>query len=365
MNLIIFILILGILIFIHELGHFLCAKLFKIRVDEFGFGYPPRMFTIGHYRETKITMNWIPFGGFVKIFGESNNDTELNPEDKKVSLVYKPRWQQVLVMLGGVFFNIIFAWMLFSGLSMSGVTTSIENIPSGYTPSDTQLLISGVMGESPADNAGLISGDEIKEYFNSLETVTVTNQGISDIATFINKTGEMEDTINFVILRENKLKVINVEPKENFINNNYGIGINAHRVGQLKLSFHQALLWGAKNTIAFTGAIFEGFWQLITGKISTDNVSGPVGIVKQVGEASKIGISYLVGFTALLSINLAVLNLIPFPALDGGRVCIIAIESIIQKRLKPIIVAWINTIGFFALILLMIIITVKDIINLF
>src|SRR5690606_19662618 len=114
MNIIIFILVLGILIFVHELGHFLFAKLFKVRVDEFGFGYPPRLAKLFTFKGTLVTLNWIPFGGFVKIFGESDEGNELSEEDKAVSLVYKPRWQQILVMFGGILFNIIFAWILFS-----------------------------------------------------------------------------------------------------------------------------------------------------------------------------------------------------------------------------------------------------------
>ena len=106
MNIIIFILILGILVFIHELGHFLFAKLFNIRVDEFGFGYPPKMFKLFRWRGTDFTMNWIPFGGFVKIFGEADDGTELSEEEKKTSLVHKPRWQQIIVMFGGILFNL-------------------------------------------------------------------------------------------------------------------------------------------------------------------------------------------------------------------------------------------------------------------
>ena len=365
MNILIFILVLGILVFVHELGHFLFAKLFKIRVDEFGFGYPPKMFQFGTFRGTRLTMNWVPFGGFVKIFGENDDGGELSPEEKQVSMVYKPRWQQLLVMFGGILFNIVFAWMLFSGLYMSGVTSSIDSAPAGYAFDETRLLVSGILPEAPADVAGLETGDELKEYFSATDTVTVTDEDITDVAAFINATGEQGQSVGFVVLRDQKLEIITMEPATGVVGDGYGVGINLDRVGELQLPVHQALWYGAKNTIAFTGAIFEGFWQLISGQISADNVSGPVGIVKQVGDATSIGISYLIGFTALLSLNLAVLNFIPFPASDGGRMLIILIESIIRKRLKPTVVNWVNTIGFFALILLMVVVTVKDVINLF
>ena len=365
MNIIIFILILGILVFVHELGHFLFAKLFKIRVDEFGFGYPPKMFQFGTYKGTKLTMNWIPFGGFVKIFGENDDGTELSDEEKNVSLIHKPRWQQLLVMFGGILFNIVFAWLLFSGLYMSGVTASVNSAPEGYNFNETRLLVSGLLSGAPAELAGLQAGDEIKEYLNETETVTVVDEDITDVAAFVHASGTTEKDVTFVVLRDSEFEIITITPEIGIVGENYGVGIALDRVGELKLPVHKALWFGVKNTIAFTGAIFDGFWQLISGKISADNVSGPVGIVKQVGEASSVGLSYLIGFTALLSLNLAVLNFIPFPALDGGRMLVIVIESIIKKRLHPKVVNWVNIVGFFVLILLMVVVTVNDIVKLF
>ncbi|MCA9352358.1 site-2 protease family protein [Patescibacteria group bacterium] len=366
MNILIFILVLGILIFVHELGHFLFAKLFKIRVDEFGFGYPPKMFQFGTFRGTQLTMNWIPFGGFVKIFGESDDGAELTEEQKKVSLIYKPRWQQFFVMFGGILFNVMFAWLLFSGLYMSGVTASVDSAPRNYTFDETRLLVSNVLDSAPAGDAGLLPGDELKEYYNQNDVVTVTDETITDVAAFINESGRTGQDVGFVVLRDTDLEIIVMTPEEGIVSEgSYAVGINLDRVGELKLPVHQALWYGAKNTVLFTGSIVEGFWQLISGQLSADNVSGPVGIIKQVGQANAVGISYLIGFTALLSLNLAVLNLVPFPALDGGRILVIAIEAIIRKRLKPPIVNWVNTIGFFVLILLMIVVTVNDVIKLF
>lgn len=365
MNIIIFILVLGILVFVHELGHFLFAKLFKVRVDEFGFGYPPRLAKLFTFKGTLVTLNWIPFGGFVKIFGESDEGNELSAEEKKVSLVYKPRWQQILVMFGGILFNIIFAWILFSGVYMAGVTTSVSSAPSNYSFEETKLVVTAIAPDSPATEAGLFPGDEIKEYYNDEKVVTVTDEDITDVSDFVNETGQAGDNVGIVVLRNNNLEVIDLVPQEGIVNDRYAVGINVDRVGEMSLPVHQALWYGAKNTVVFLGAIAEGFWYLISGQISTDNVSGPVGIVEQIGDASTIGLSYLISFMALLSLNLAILNLIPFPALDGGRIVIIIIEAIRRKRLAPRIVNWVNTLGFFALILLMLVITVKDVVNLF
>lgn len=356
----------GILVFIHELGHFLFAKLFNIRVDEFGFGYPPKMFKIFSWKGTDFTMNWIPFGGFVKIFGESEGEEELNEEEKKVSLVHKPRWQQFLVMFGGILFNIIFAWVLFSGIYMTGVTAPIESAPESYSFEETRLVIGNVLADSPAENAGLATGDEIKELFAvDGAQLTITDETIIEVSEFVNQQGEIKSFAGFVVLRDGKLLALETLPQEGVIEGKYGVGISVDRVGELRLPFGQALIYGARNTWSFTQLIANGFWQLVSGKVSADNVSGPVGIVKQIGDASAVGFSYLLGFTALLSINLAVLNLIPFPALDGGRIFIILIESIIGKRLKPEIVNWVNIIGFFILIGLMLLVTANDIIKLF
>lgn len=364
MNIIIFILILGILVFVHELGHFLFAKLFNIRIDEFGFGYPPKMFKMFTWRGTDFTMNWIPFGGFVKIFGENDDGSELSPEEKAVSLVHKPRWQQILVMLGGILFNLIFAWILFSGIFMAGISAPISSAPDNYTFENIDLTLTSVMAKSPAEIAGLQAGDVVKEYYAGENHILVQNETVSDVATFIQKNGENTD-IGFVVLRGDKLENIIMKPELGIVGDSYSIGVGMERVGDLKLPVHQALWYGAKNTVTMTGQIFRGFGQLISGKVSLDAVSGPVGIATQVGSAAKIGLTYLIGFAAMLSINLAVLNIIPFPALDGGRIFILLIESVIGKRLNPNIVNWVNVVGFFLLIALMLFVTAKDIINLF
>lgn len=364
MNIIIFILILGILIFVHELGHFLFAKLFKIRVEEFGFGYPPKMFKMFRWRGTDFTMNWIPFGGFCKIYGENDNGSELSEEEKSVSLVYKARWKQILVMFGGILFNIVFAWILFSGIFMAGISIPISSAPSNYEFDKTELTLTSILANSPAEEAGLLAGDVIMEYYNDTENIAVRDETSSEIASFIQKSGETSN-VGFVVLREEKIINIISKPEIGVVGDSYSIGIGLERVGEMKLPVHQSLWYGAKNTYMMTKNIIIGFGQLISGKISMDAITGPIGIAGQIGSAAKIGLTYLIGFTAMLSINLAVLNLIPFPALDGGRIIVLVIESIIRKRLNSKVINWINASGFILLILLMLFITAKDIINLF
>lgn len=364
MSIIIFILILGVLVFVHELGHFLFAKLFKVRVDEFGFGYPPKALKIGKWKETDITLNWIPFGGFVKLFGE-NPEQNLSEEEKKGALNHKPKWQQFLVMFGGILFNIIFGWILLSSSYMIGIDASVSNAPAGYQFSETDLTVTSVLTNSPAHEAGLKAGDVIKEYGTDNEVVIVTTENTESFATFVNTTGIQEEEFYVVVTRGNAIEHFEMIPEQGHIVDKFAIGIGVDRVGELQLSAFKALELGLVNTINFIEAIIIGFVQLISGSISLDAVSGPVGIVSQVGEASTFGLSYLIGFTALLSFNLAVLNAFPFPALDGGKIVIVFIESIIRKPLPSNAVAWVNGIGFLVLIGLMVLVTIKDVVNLF
>src|SRR3989344_2465988 len=160
MTVILFIIILAVLIFVHELGHFLLAKKFGVRVDEFGLGFPPRL--VGWKKgETTYSLNWLPFGGFVKIFGENPDDESLHGKDKARSLTHKPRWQQALVLVAGVSFNVLFAWLLISAGFMSGLPTSVEAMPEQNFSTPAKLIIVNVLPNSPAAEAGLKTGDEL------------------------------------------------------------------------------------------------------------------------------------------------------------------------------------------------------------
>lgn len=360
MNILIFIIVLGVLVFIHELGHFLFAKLFNIRVEEFGFGYPPKALKLGNFRGTDITLNWIPFGGFVRILGEGGN-AELSEEDKKASIGAKPRWQQFLVMAGGIIFNIIFAWILISASYMGGIQSSVDNVPKSYEFEETQLAITSVQTGSPAYESGLEPGDIVLEYRTPDLVVYPSNEDTEDFSSFINDAGSKGQTVEIAVLRGEGIEAISVTPQEGVIEGRFGIGVGINQVGELRLGFFQALGTGLVNTFLYLGLVVDGFVQLITGSIPLDAVSGPVGIVGQVGQATALGFTFLLSFTALLSLNLAVLNAFPFPALDGGRMLIIIIESIIGRSLPEQAVNWVNVVGFFILIAFMIFITIKDI----
>jgi regulator of sigma E protease len=317
-------------------------------------------------------LNWIPFGGFVRIFGESDDGSKLSDEEKKMSLVHKPRWQQFLVMFGGILFNVIFAWVLFSGLFINGMQSSVDTAPVGYQFESTKLLVTQVLQGSPADVGGLKMGDEVKEYFKvsdregEYDPILVQEEGLYEISDFINRAAVEGENVGFIVLRnDDNPQVVVMIPESGLVAERYAVGVNLEKVGILKLPFFEALKYGAKSVAHYTTDMAFGFWQLITGAIAFENVSGPIGIAGQVGETAKLGFVYLVMFTGLLSLNLAVINLVPFPALDGGRILVILIESIVRRRINPSIINWINAIGFTLLIGLMLLVTTKDIIKLF
>lgn len=363
---ILFLLVLTVLVFIHELGHFSAARLFKIRVDEFAIGFPPRVWSFMR-KGTRFSLNIIPLGGYVKIHGESEND-ELTTD----SILVKPKWQQAIVLIAGVTFNIVLAWLLLSLAFMLGARSSSEGFPSQKI-SDSAIAIMFVSPGGPADTAGIKSGDQIISVSNSQITLATTSLSVSAIQSVIANT---VDSVIFVVHPEMNISTTSeyvVTPKEGLVAGKKAIGISMDEVGTVKLGFFESFIYGAKSTYSLTLSIIIGLYDFFTGIFSQSggastalaSVSGPVGIASIVGSSAERGLSALLIVTAVISVNLAVLNLAPFPALDGGRLVIVAIEGLIRRRLNPKIVGWINGIGFLLLIGLMIVVTFKDVLTIF
>ncbi len=380
MTIILFLIVLAVLIFVHELGHFLSAKKMGIRVDEFALGFPPRIFgkKIG---ETVYTLNAIPFGGFVKIFGENPDAESIQGPDKERSFVHKPAWQQAIVLSAGVIFNFIFAWILICSAFIVGVTASYQDYPEHTAHmTEPELMVISVLPDSPAHTVGIKAGDVIHTIVVEGQNSPNGNGGgkvVQDVPLLtpeyvqnIVKTSEGKPLS--IVYNCEKLEGdypdctrVTVVPTKNLVKDTYAIGISMDTVATMSLPWYQAIIEGTVFSGHLIWNTFTGFisfiGSLFAGTAEFSQISGPVGIAGLVGDASKLGFTYLLMFTAMISINLGVINLMPFPALDGGRLLFVLIESITRKKIKPVVANTINTLGFILLLTLMVVVTYGDI----
>lgn len=356
MSVIIFIIILGALIFVHELGHFLVAKKSGIRVDEFAIGFPPRIFSWVK-GGTRYALNFIPFGGYVKIFGE-NPDEESMAKNAKDSFVNKSKFTQISVLVAGVMFNIFFAWFLFGVAFVIGFDVSKDTF-SFVNNENSKIQVISVEENTPAERLGIKKGDQIlglvkgnnEIYFkNSSDALqNIKNNNVP----FLLKTSKGDVAIN------SKLKTSDGEVVGFYMEDVVNTKTNV-----FKSFWHGFLMTGytlKETTIALKNLIFDAF----SGEAKLENIAGPIGIVGLVGEAAKSGIVNLIIFTAFISVNLAILNLLPFPALDGGRLLFILIEVVTRRNINPKVANVLNFVGFAILLILMIVITISDIGKLF
>lgn len=369
MSILIFIIILLVLVLVHEFGHFFSAKKFGIRVDEFGFGFPPRLFGFKK-GETEYTFNLLPIGGFVKIFGEDPNEENINGEDKDRSFVNKPKWQQAIVLVAGIFANFLLAWLLFSVGFMSGLPTSVDASAKGYTLTDVNLVVISAGENSPAFKSGLRSGDKIvsvthlHENGEMDELLDITPESVKAFVL-----GHPSDEINIGYIRGKNKEFYVAKVTPEVTNDIPAIGISMDQIGTAKLPILKAFSEGLSLTLLVTKGTAVGLFKLISdgikGQGSLTAVTGPVGMVGIVGDAYQFGFVYLLSFAALISINLAIINLIPFPALDGGRLFFLLIEKIKGSPIAPKVANTMNATGFAILILLMLIVTYHDVVKLF
>ncbi|HCY18037.1 MAG: Membrane-associated zinc metalloprotease [Candidatus Nomurabacteria bacterium GW2011_GWF2_35_12] len=362
MNILIFIIILLVLVLVHEFGHFFAAKKFGIRVDEFGFGFPPRLFSFKK-GEIEYSFNLLPIGGFVKIFGENPDEENTFGPDASRSFINKPKYKQAVVLFAGVFANFLLAWFLFSLGFMSGLPTSVGNEPRGYSMADTHLVVVSVLADSPAEKAGLKSGDKIVYIkSNNLDTNYISPE---TVRSFVASGNKIE--IGYLRGKDTIYNTVEITPQND--NGSFFIGISMDQIGIVKLPVLTAFWEGLKLDWFVTKGTVVGLYTLIKegieGRGSLASVTGPVGMVGIVGNAYQFGFVYLLSFSALISVNLAIINLIPFPALDGGRLFFLLIEKIKGSRLNPKFANTVNMVGFAVLIILMLLVTYHDVVKLF
>jgi regulator of sigma E protease len=381
-SIILFFLIISILVIIHELGHMFVAKYFGVKVHEFGLGYPPKAKKIFSWKGTDFTLNWIPFGGFVRLEGEGDEKEKSSHKD---SLSTKKWYAQILILLAGVSMNFVFAWILLSISFMVGAPSSTSGI-SGKYAKNIRTVITSVSTESPAEMAGLKVGDRVlgasvlqmqgtnqhiigipNENLNPTSLTTLIKDPKTEIVQILLQRGRECDLSN-KICNDETLKSIQVAPQAGIIEGSKAIGISLDTVGTLRLPFFKALGVGMQVTLIQTKDIFVGFGRLVssafTGSGAMKEVSGPVGIVGIVHDVQKAGWVYVLSLTALISLNLAVLNLVPFPALDGGRILVILIETAIRRPLPEKFTYYLNLSGFSILMLFMLVVTYQDILRL-
>jgi regulator of sigma E protease len=352
-----FIIILGLLVFVHELGHFLVAKKKGVKVEEFGFGFPPRLWGIKK-GETIYSVNAIPVGGFVKIFGEDGEEKE-----NRHSFASKKIWQRASILLSGVAMNILLAILLLSFGYMVGLPWAIED---NQVASDAKVQITQIAPNSPAQTSGMKVGDTILGVRSATGEPLFFNKVI-EIQNFTDKNRGQE--IIVVLQRGKYMFEIKIIPRQNPPLGEGAMGIGLARVAKISYPWQRALYEGTAATFQLIWLTIYSFgylvWQFFSHGRAAGEVVGPVGIFSIAGQAAKMGFVYLLQLTALLSVNLAIVNALPFPALDGGRALFLIIEKIKGSAVSQTIEKAIHTAGFVFLILLMVVITLRDIIKLF
>jgi len=355
-----FLVVFSILVLVHEFGHFITAKWFGIKVEEFGLGMPPKIFS-HKFGGTEFSLNAIPLGGFVRLLGEDGSD---NADDR--SFASKPYLPRAIVLVAGVTMNILIAWLLFSFLIF---TQGIDRHP-------TLLQVSQVQQNSPASIAGLLENDIIvginDKKFPTGNDFTQTalasvGRSLSIVVERSLPNEKTPQTVSLIVIPREQTE------KEGAI----GVSLDllllpSGQIGDmlqldtpvepgnmLSSAYYGAILNGAVvvNTVQSLGVLFVNLIQATLPK----DVAGPIGIMQIVGVHAQFGFLNLMFLVGILSINLAVLNILPIPALDGGRIAVITVEKLVHKKLPPNVEAAIHTSGFLLLLALVIAVSFQDI----
>lgn len=345
-TLIIFILILGIIIMVHEFGHFIFSKMFGVYVYEFSLGMGPKIF--GKKRkndETEYCLRAIPIGGFVQLAGEEVDDDKKIPKNKK--LYTKPVWQRFLIMFFGAGNNFILALILLFLYALIWGAPVMSPV------------ISGVSDNLPAQSVGIEPGDKFIS-INGHKTSTIDD--VQVYLTLYNDGNEVDFAIE---KKDGSIKNYKITPEKQTVD-----GEDVYRYG---LEFNQGIEKGLIASVKYSFVKFSALIKqmviviksLFTGVLGLKSLSGPVGIFGAVGQTKEAGISSILQLIALLSVNVGFINLIPFPAFDGGRILFLLIEKIKGSPVSTKVENIIHSIGFILLIMLMLYITFNDVLKLF
>jgi regulator of sigma E protease len=352
------ILVLSLLVLLHELGHFLIAKLFGIHVLEFGIGIPPKALKLFKHKETEYSLNWLPIGGFVRLAGEEENPSlwdKINPLVRNHMFFAKPAWQRALVVLAGVTMNFVIGILMFS------VIYTKMGIP---VEAGKQVMITQVVKDSPAELVNMKLGDIVvrvgdEEILTSERFVELIKEhrgeSISIYLAAVDANGKKSDS-------ERQMNVI---PRENPPEGEgaLGVGVSVVPIWQYeKKIWYVAPFYGAVEGTKEAIGWSREFLRIFAHPVELmKNISGPVAVVKVGQQAASEGWLMMLRFAGIISLNLAIFNLLPIPALDGGRLLMILLEKIVGRARVSKVEPYVNGIGMFLLIALLIGVTVKDI----
>lgn len=375
-----FLVILSVLVFVHEFGHFSMARLFGMRVDEFGFGFPPR--ALGFWKDPKTntwkfvgsktdrmprtiySVNWIPLGGFVRIKGEDGAGRK-----EKDSFASSPGWKRIIVLSAGVIMNFILAWVLFSIVFMIGAPQAVTS--DDTVNGETSVQIGNVLPNTPAEEMGFRIGDTIlgryvetdrseeeKAYYTPLVT-------IGDVQEYVEANKGKE--IRFLVKRGEEQVPLIGSPRVDYPEGEGSLGIELVRTSIVSYPWYEAVWKGLMTVFMLIGAILAAFWGLLktlftTGSTPAD-IAGPVGIAFYTKQVADLGFVYILQFAGILSVNLGIINILPIPALDGGRVVFVLAEMIKGSPVSQKFEQAIHSIGFVLLLLLMLVVTFFDFIR--
>ena len=370
-TIVLFLLILGVIVFFHELGHFVMAKLYNVKVEEFALGFPPKIFGVKK-GETEYRLNWVPLGGYCKIVGEDGEEKE-NPR----SFGSRSIFQRFQIISAGVLMNFFLAFVIFSFIFMVGFpqditgkdlsiiktgenssqTSVIINEENAKSVRDVKIQISEIIKDSPADKAEMKVGDTV---------VQIDNKKINSIEDLQNYTQEnLGKPMILSITRGKESFTKEIIPRENYPEDEGAMGVSLAQTAVVSYSFLEAIKQGYEYTVHLTIFIIMAFASIIWGLITTGKtvaeVSGPVGIAAMTQQAASMGFLTVLNFTALISVNLAIINALPLPALDGGRMVFLLIEKIKGSPLNQQWETKANNFGFMLLMGLMVVVTFKDI----
>lgn len=350
LTILVFAIVLSILVFVHELGHFLVAKKLGIRVEEFGFGLPPRLWGVRR-GETVYSINWLPIGGFVKLSGEDVEelDKTLTPAQKRRYFFARSKKERAAVLLAGVTMNFILAVVIISFIFTQGV----------FVPTD-RVHVEKVVENGPAATAGLKEADVIISFAGSTIKSSEDLIGITK-----EKSGV---PVEMKVLRKGEELVLTVTPRKDPPPDEGPMGVVITNLEEKKYPWYKAPFYGIVEALHMSYLMLvtlgDLLWKLVTFQKLSADIAGPIGIAQATGRAVQYGVMAVLQLMGILSLNLAIINVLPIPALDGGRLLFVFLEKFLGKRIKPQAERISHQIGMAFLLALIVLVTINDIIRL-